>query len=135
MSLAAEEIVERARALVGGRFRPQGRDPLVGLDCVGVVLRALEIPAALVRRNYHLRGDYRAEIQTLLSKWFWKVGEGHAGDILLFEISSEQCHLGVNCGRSFVHADALLRRVVETPMPPRWPVAATYRGRRFSQPD
>jgi hypothetical protein len=133
--LRTEEILRRARSLVGAGFRPQGRDPLTGLDCVGVVLRVFEIPAALVPRDYRLRGAHTAEIETTLSNWFWRVEDSCGGDILLFEISSEQSHLGVNCGRSFVHADASLRRVVETPMPPRWPVAAAYRRRRFSQPD
>lgn len=137
MSLMSDEIIGRARSLVGVKFRPQGRDPLTGLDCVGVILRATAIPDSLVRRDYRLRGAHSAEIESALSRWFFRLDSNQScrGDIMLFGISSEQSHLGVNCGGSFIHADASLRRVVETPMPPLWPIAAQYRLRTSSKPD
>ena len=48
------DYAERARALVGTRFRAQGRG-VGGLDCVGVVLATFGLPLHLVRRDYRLR--------------------------------------------------------------------------------
>ena len=49
---------------------------------------------------------------------------------MLMNVSSEQLHLGVRTRCGFVHAHAGLRRVVETPGMPEWPIAAVYRKRR-----
>jgi cell wall-associated NlpC family hydrolase len=130
------EIIERARSLVGTPFQPQGRDPLTGLDCIGVVLWSFAIPAASVRRNYRLRGLHRAEIEAGLRRWFRRVAdEGRPGDVMLFGVSSDQDHLAVNCGNSFVHADVSLRRVVEAPMPGQWPLTARFCRRTAAQPE
>ena len=44
--------------------------------------------------------------------------------------ADDQLHLGILTRQGFVHADACLRRVVETPGAPSWPVAGIYRLRR-----
>jgi hypothetical protein len=131
--LSPSEIVARARALVGVPFRPQGRDPGTGLDCVGVVLHACGIPADEVRRDYRLRGQHRDEIATELNIRFRpaRPGRNHQGDVLLCEIEPDQLYLAIQCGGSFVHADARLRKVVETPGNPGWPVIAAFRARRL----
>jgi cell wall-associated NlpC family hydrolase len=137
MNLTARAIIDRAQSLVGAPFRPQGRDPATGLDCVGVLLWSFAIPADRVRRDYRMRGAHGPEIEASLSAWFRRTrpDEVRAADVMLFAVSTEQKHLAVNCGNSFVHADASLRRVVETPMVGRWPLIATFRSRRFAQPD
>jgi cell wall-associated NlpC family hydrolase len=133
MSFSASEAVERARSLVGVPFRPQGRHPKSGLDCAGVVLWTFSIAAQAARRNYRLRGFYLGEIRATLSTWFEEVAEGKAsvGDVLLFAIRDDQAHLAVSCGDSFVHANAALRRVVETPMTAGWTLAAAFRSRKL----
>lgn len=134
MSFRAD-IVSRARALTGSPFRPQGREPSSGLDCVGLILRTFAIPADEVRRDYRLRGRYRAEVEKTLTHRFRRVTpkHGRAGDLLLCAIAPDQLHLAISCGGSFVHADARLRRIVETPGDPPWPVIAVYR-RRTARP-
>lgn len=131
MSFQAEDVVRRARALVGSPFRPQGRDPGTGLDCVGFVLSAFGISPDSVRRNYRLRGGHRPEMEAGLMRQFRKVGRNTSlpGDVLLCAISNDQLHLAISCGASFVHADARLRRIVETPGRPHWPVIGVYRQR------
>ena len=118
----------RAVALVGAPFRAQGRDA-AGLDCVGLVLSACGLPPGLVRDDYRLRGDYRDEIVGALGQRFRRValGRRRAGDVLLIAVAADQLHLGILTPRGFVHADARLRRVVETPGMPRWPLIAIYR--------
>lgn len=131
MSISADDIVGRALALVGSPFRPQGRDSRTGLDCVGLVLCVFSITTNQVRRNYRLRGRHRREIETHLSARFRRIGakQQRAGDVLLCAVSPDQMHLAIHCGESFVHADARLRRIVETPGAPIWPLVGIFRLR------
>ncbi|HEX6740608.1 MAG TPA: peptidoglycan endopeptidase [Sphingomicrobium sp.] len=125
------DYAERAEALVGTRFRPQGRDSETGVDCVGLVLLAYEIAPDMVRRNYRLRGDHRAEIERALARFFnrTRARDTRRADLMLLAVAADQFHFGISTGRGFVHADARLGRVVETPGTPRWPVLATFRRR------
>ena len=126
------DYCERARALVGTRFRPQGRDPQAGLDCVGLVLVTYGIAVDAVRRNYRLSGDHRAEIERELARFFDRSHQNGPcrDELMLLAVSAGQLHLGIRTDLGFVHADARVGRVVETPGLPRWPVLATYRRRR-----
>lgn len=121
----------RARSLVGVRFRAQGRDPQRGLDCVGLALAACGLPADFGRTDYRLRGDFRTEIERVLEGLFRGVlaKQRRIGDLLLMAVAEDQLHLGVLTDGGFVHADARLRRVVETPGEPPWPVIGIYRRR------
>ncbi|MDP9422877.1 MAG: C40 family peptidase [Pseudomonadota bacterium] len=125
----------RAIALVGTPFRPQGRNPSHGLDCIGLCLIAYGLPVSMARDDYRLRGDHRDEIETAILTNFRRVGHARPrpGDLLLMLPAADQPHLGILTVGGFVHADARLRHVVETPGAPSWPVAGTYRlgaGRR-----
>src|SRR6476661_2811160 len=66
------DFAERARALIGTAFRPQGRETY-GLDCVGLILRTFDLPADSVRRDYCLKGDHRDEVFSELKRLFRKV--------------------------------------------------------------
>jgi cell wall-associated NlpC family hydrolase len=125
------EHVERARALVGCRFRPQGRDTATGLDCVGVIVTAFGLPVDAVRRDYRIRGLHRREIEAGLATWFRKVARTRVrpGDVLLMAVAPDQIHLAIRTGRGFVHADAGMRKVVETPGTPPWPIVGVWRRR------
>lgn len=127
--------VERARALVGTRFRPQGRVPEYGLDCVGLILRVFGVPATAARRDYRLRGDHQRELTRALGKPFRRVArtQRRAGDILLLQVAPDQFHLGILTASGFIHADARLGVVIETPGPPAWPVIAVFRARTRKQ--
>ena len=122
----------RARALVGTRFRPQGRDPAQGLDCIGLCLLAYGLPIDFGRDDYRLRGDHRGEIERAILARFRKLRRAQAkpGDLLLMLPAADQMHLGIVTARGLIHADARLRRVVETPGNPAWPVAGIYRPKK-----
>jgi murein DD-endopeptidase / murein LD-carboxypeptidase len=122
----------RALALVGTPFRPQGRDPLHGLDCVGLCLLAYGLPPAAARDDYRLRGDHRDEVEAAILRHFRRLRHARPrpGDLFLMMPGDDHVHLGILTARGFVHADARLRRVVETPGAPGWPVAGIYRPRR-----
>jgi murein DD-endopeptidase / murein LD-carboxypeptidase len=107
---------ERARALVGTRFRPQGRSA-EGLDCIGLVLVTFGIDAKAARRDYRMSQADRAELEAGLDRHFRRVPHKHAraGDVFLVLFDRRQLHLAVRTDRGFVHAHAGIGRVVETP--------------------
>ena len=123
--------VERARSLVGVRFRLQGRDPAVGLDCVGVVINAFELQRAAFPCDYNLRGHALAKVDAVMSRHFRRVSRPAAatGDVLVFRCGPDRLHLGVHGGEHLIQADALIGRVVERPWPAEWPIARAYRRR------
>lgn len=122
-------VAAAARGLVDVRFRAQGRDPALGLDCVGVAVVALREAgmSVAVRDDYPLRSacwSARDEPGGLA-----RCDGMAAGDVLLLRVDRTQLHVAVRTGRGIVHADAGLRRVVERPGVPDWPVIAAWRVR------
>lgn len=115
-----------ARALVGARFRLHGRDPATGLDCVGVAACALggEAPGDYAMRT----GDADRAASWIAAAGLARVAEGRPGDVVLMRSGPAQLHLGVLTEGGMVHADAQLRRVVERPGPPGWPVIGCFRA-------
>jgi hypothetical protein len=122
---------DRARALIGTRFRLHGRNPATGLDCVGLIIC---VYPAITRppEGYALRGGTAEGFAAMFraNGMIERRGTPHTGDVLLFRPSAAQFHLGVWSGKSLIHADGVLRRVVETPGLPPWPLVS---GWHFSQ--
>ncbi len=118
-----------ARAGIGTRFRPQGRVPGLGLDCVGVVLLAaagagVTLPALPV---YALGGDHGALLaDTVRALRLRRVRRAKPGDIIVFRLAAGHRHMGVLSDVGIIHAHAGLGLVVEGPVPGDWPVAAVW---------
>jgi hypothetical protein len=112
-----------ARDLIGVPFRLHGRD-LTGLDCIGVVawVHCLEVPT-----GYRLRTSDVARVEAGLRELGFVPGEGAAGEIVLLRPGGQQIHLGIVTAAGFVHADAGLRRVVESPWREDWAVLGFWR--------
>lgn len=126
MAGAGDAIVDRARALIGVRFRPQGRSPATGLDCVGLVAAAVE--AKGVPCDYALRGGSPDRLAGGLRKaGLRRMGTARPGDVLVMLAGPEQLHLGIFTGNGLVHGDAGLGRMVERPGPVPWPVIGCWR--------
>jgi cell wall-associated NlpC family hydrolase len=124
------EVAARARALVGTRFRPQGRRREHGLDCVGLVALAGKLPVELVPTGYSLRSKAAGDLLALTFDGRAKrisPAEAGAGDVLLVRAGAGQDHFLVLLENGFVHADARMGRVVETPGAVPWPVLASWR--------
>ena len=121
-----DEIVARARELIGTRFRPQGRTAAEGLDCIG--LAALAIDAGTVRRDYALRGSASDRlVEGLKAAGLGAAASMAPGDVLVLAPGPAQLHLGIFTGTGLVHGDAGLRRVVERPLPLPWPILGIWR--------
>ena len=119
------EIVARARALIGTRFRPQGRSRETGLDCIGLVAAA--IAAERVRSDCPLRGGSTDEIEAELARaGMRRIDQADTGCVLVMRSGPEQLHLGIWTGTALVHADAAVRRIVERPGSPPWPVLSFW---------
>ena len=125
-------VAARALALVGTRFRPQGRRPEHGLDCVGLAGVAADVPPSILPKGYRLRSE--ASLALIESDWGGRAirigaSEASIGDIVLVEAGPGQHHVVVLVEGGFVHADARLGRVAERPGTVPWPVLAAWRIR------
>lgn len=123
-------VAARARGLVGTRFRPQGRKPATGLDCVGLAATAAGVPAERVPSDYRLRGSHLVRIEHELCDLGCVPVPGGAaepGDVIVCKAGPAQLHVAVATSGGFVHADAGLGRVVERPLPLPWPVLGVWR--------
>jgi hypothetical protein len=77
--------------------------------------------------GYALRGGDEAAITGLLDASGLKRGSGGAGELLLFRSGPGQFHLAIATGTGLIHADAMLRRVVERPGPAPWALVGAWR--------
>jgi lipoprotein Spr len=117
----------RARCALGSRFRLHGRDPASGLDCVGLAALAYgaEVPSGYALRS----GDAGRVIAAVAAAGLVAAEDQRAGDLLLMRAGPGQLHLAIDSGGGMIHADAMLRRVVERPGPLPWPVVGRWRLR------
>lgn len=119
--------IATARTLVGTPFRLHGRDSVSGVDCVGLVSLAFGRPGE-APSGYTMRGGEGAAFETLLRTLRCKRRRvaPKRRDVFLLASGPAQFHLGIWTGDSLIHADAGLRRVVETPGWPRWPLLSAW---------
>lgn len=123
--------VAAARAAIGTRFRPQGRVPGLGLDCIGVALLAMagarlplpELPA------YALGGDHGALLDATCRLIGLRPRRGglrraRPGDLIIFQLGAGNRHVAVFSNVGIIHAHAGLAQVVEGPLPTDWTVLA-----------
>jgi murein DD-endopeptidase / murein LD-carboxypeptidase len=130
MRRKAEEIVAAGRALIGARFRPQGRSIEQGLDCIGVAVMATGTDPAGVRRDYRLGGaDVEAMNGEFEAHGFLRLAPtaAEAGDFLVVRPGPTQVHIVLKTELGYLHADTGLRRVVEVPGALPWPVLSAWR--------
>lgn len=116
-----ETLAHAAAQLVGTPFLLHGRDPSVGLDCVGLVYASLSsmgrIPVAPT--GYKLRNSNPSRWLVFAEQAGLKhaVGPTMPGDIILTNPGPAQTHLVIVLTHDrIVHAHAGLRRVVIEPM-------------------
>ena len=124
---AGERVLAAAQQLVGVRFRVQGRDPALGLDCVGLVAVALWRAGAAVTmpRNYAVaRGCLPTGVEPA---GLTRCDGALPGDVLLCRVAATQLHLAIRTPDGIIHADAVARRVVARPGAIPWPIETAWR--------
>lgn len=127
-----QRLAQAALQFVGTPFRLHGRDPLRGLDCVGLLVASLKecgFPAS-DPAGYGLRNKTIAHhLEHFgLSHFAPVTGPSECGDVLLVKPGPGQHHILI-CDEygGFIHAHAGLRRVVHSPGPAGWPIVCHYR--------
>ncbi len=127
--MSPESFAARAEALAGAPFRLGGRDPVTGLDCVGLVASALG-EGVVAPGGYRLRNSSIAAHLDFAARAGFRAASGPMtrGDLILARPGPAQHHALVVLGRDhFIHAHAGLRRVVAHLGPLPWPVEAHWR--------
>lgn len=126
--MPGERAVAAARAVLGVRFRLHGRSA-EGLDCIGLAALALRAEGleGAVPSGYALRsGDAGRVGAAIEALGLVPAAEPRPGDLLLFRAGAGQLHFAIQAETGIIHADAVLRRVVERPGLP-WPVIGRWR--------
>lgn len=126
------ELAQAARGLVGVPFRMHGRNPAIGLDCIGVLSAALHASGqvVLLPSDYAMRMSNVARFTRRASEFGFVTANGPVcmGDVVLFHVGPCQFHLAIaDEGGAFVHAHAGLRRVVKSPPLTEWSIAGHWR--------
>ena len=125
-------ITDRAQAALGTRFRRQGRLVGLGLDCVGLLLHAYGIEPERAPRDYQFNGYRLSSIEAHLRiLGFRRISRPSARpeDLLIYQVANTQFHLGLKMERGILHADAMVRKVVESMAAEDWCLKRVYRRR------
>lgn len=118
------EAVQRARALLDVPWRHQGRDPAVGLDCVGLIVRALELTEDYTAygRDPH-QGQLEAELQRRFGAAL-PVEQMQPGDVVAMAFAGPVRHVGLvadsTLGLTLIHTDSNVGKVTEHLIDARW---------------
>lgn len=124
----ANEIIAAARGYIGTPFVHQGRQPHVGMDCIGVIIEINKARGEPYDRTNYGRLPHRYELETALNRLFVRVDRAlQLADIILFEWPSGRQHVGLYTGDGVIHAYESGRRygrragaVVEHPLGRTW---------------
>ena len=124
------DIVTRARSALGTPFRHQGRQPHVGLDCLGLVVHALGRGAQAVDQKDYARVPDSIRLAAALHRYFDELdvadpNDAPAGSVLAFCVFGDPRrsvrHLGIKSDRGMIHARHGARNsVVEIEIRPAW---------------
>jgi len=126
------KLAQAVERYVGASFRPHGRDPATGFDCLGLVLVAMADIGRPIRfpLRYALRNRDLGRFERLPAKAGFAEVEVplEPGDVLLLETGPAQLHFAIIASEGgAIHAHAGLRRVVQTPFPLPWPIVRQWR--------
>jgi len=117
-------LIAAARACLGTPFRHQGRQPGVGLDCVGLLVHAARA-AGLCDYDFTVYG--RRPSGGLLEAHLAAAGlreipvaRARPGDVALFRFDGPAQHVGLLSERGMIHAHIAMRGVVEHRLDPSW---------------
>ena len=121
-------LAAAALGLVGAPFRLHGRDPLTGIDCVGLVAEAMRCAGfrPCAPNGYTMRSARTEKFQTLANANGMILTDENP-DIVLAMVNPLQPHLIILTADGFVHAHAGIGRVTFSLGAIPWPVIHRWR--------
>lgn len=126
---------ERARDYLGIPYRHQGRNPAIGIDCVGLLVLALgDDPATAIDPPAYSAEPHDGELEGYLSAAFGApVADIQPGDIAAIRYGGPIRHIAIvgdgPHGLTLIHTARNIGRVVEHRLDERWRrrIGAVYR--------
>ena len=118
-----QAMLDAARRCLCTPFHHQGRQPGVGLDCIGLIIVAMTAAGLRVqdRQDYGPRPDGQSLVSALLAHGAMPVTKIMPCDILLFRYDQQPQHVGLAVTEdSMIHAFAPAERVVECSLGDYW---------------
>ena len=118
-----DDFVAAARRCLGTPFHHQGRAPGSGLDCIGLIVIALQTVGVTVqdRQDYGRRPDGKSLIAALEGHGAKPVEIVTPGSVLVFRYDQQPQHVALATGPdTMIHSFAPARRVVETVIGDYW---------------
>lgn len=116
-------MITAARACLGTPFHHQGRQPHIGLDCIGLVVVALQACGMRIedRQDYSIRPNGDHLLQALARHGALPVQTIESGDILLFRYDQQPQHVAIATDNNMmIHSFAPAGAVVETNIGVYW---------------
>lgn len=115
-------FIAAARSFMGVKFRHQGRNPKIGLDCAGLPLAAMQLIGRPVTdiRGYG-REPYRDGLEgALIANLGERVAKEsmRAGDVVIMRFAGDPRHVGIltdypDGGLALIHTHDTLKHVTE----------------------
>lgn len=121
MSPTADDVVTAARAWVGTPWQHQGRVCGIGVDCIGLVVCVLrsigaaipaDLEAGLTRADYP-RNPVGDSLRVTVAGICSPAELPEPGTMILFRYALLVRHVGICTGKTIIHADTSMGRVVE----------------------
>ncbi len=119
----ADIMIAAARRCLGTPFHHQGRAPGYGLDCIGLVIVAINAIGIPVRdqADYGCRPDGKSLVAAIREHGGSRVEGIEAGDLLLFRYDNQPQHVALATSETtMIHSFAPAGKVVETQIGPYW---------------
>lgn len=125
MTERTERMIEAARACLGTPFHHQGRVAGAGLDCIGLLIVAMQAAGLEVedRTDYGPRPDGVSLIAALEAHGWARIetGEINGGDVLVFRYDHQPQHVALaTSSTTLIHSFAPVGKVVETAIGAYW---------------
>ena len=127
-----QDLAGAALGLVGSPFRLHGRNPMTGLDCVGLVAAAMAATgrSAAFPTGYTLKRSSIGSLENIAGPLGYceAIGPVRRGDVVLYRVGPCQFHFGIAAGEGkLVHAHAGLRRVICGEASGDWEICGHWR--------